>query len=109
MSAIRFQCVTYASRAEAQAYHSKLLHDAQRYGSENQSKKAENSQRLADQLKVLIDVRDPSWMNPNSNSARVVRRGLRLPIAAQALLSLQFWRPWQVHLGAGRSHQNEAL
>ena len=88
MSAIRFQCVTYASRAEAQAYHSVLLQDAERYRSEKRSEKAENSQHLAAQLKVLIDVRDPSWTNRYSNDARMIRRGLKLPFAVRALLSL---------------------
>lgn len=96
MAAIRFQCVTYASRAEAKAYHSKLLRDAKRYGSVNQPKKAETSLRLADQLKVLIDVRDPSQMNQPSNKARTFRRGFRLAIAVQALLSLRFWKQRQM-------------
>ena len=109
MAAIRFQCVTYPSRAEAKAYHSKLLQDAQRYGSVKQSEKAEISQRLADQLKVLIDVRDASRTNSYMKNARAFRRGFRLPIAVQALLSLRFWKQRQVGLGAGRSHENEAL
>lgn len=109
MAAIRFQCVTYASRAEAKAYHSKLLQDAQRYGSIKQSEKAENSQRLADRLKVLIDVRDPSRINRHSKNARTFWRGFRLPIAVRALFSLRLWDPRHVRLGAGRNRQNEAL
>ena len=109
MSGIRFQCVTYASRAEAQEYYSKLLSDAERYRFKRKLEKAKSGQLLADRMKLLMVVEDPSGTDRRRNNARIARRGLRIPFAVQALFSLQSWKHYLADLGAGRRRQSESF